>query len=144
MNTTDTDGSAELIAAGAPTVPPDAVTPGTADYASAADFTDDSFWAKLRQFAGVAGRQVVEKALWLYFATQAETCPTWAKTTAYGALAYFILPADAVPDILPGVGYVDDLGALAAAVSIIASQITPEVKQKTAETLDRWFPPKRA
>ena len=119
-------------------------TPDVERYTSAEAFREDTFWEKLRQFARTAGRSVVEKALWLYFATQSPTCPKWAKTTAYGALAYFVLPVDAVPDILPGVGYVDDLGALAAAVSIIASQITPEVKAKAAETLDKWFPAAKA
>ena len=131
--TTDEPTTGDLIASDGP---------DTGRYATASDFSETGFWSKLRDFAGTAGRQVIEKALWLYYATKSPTCPAWAKNTALGALAYFVLPVDAVPDILPGIGFVDDLGALAAAVSIIASQITPDVKRQTEETLAKWFPKK--
>ena len=71
-------------------------------------FNENSFWAKLAAVAKSVGREVIEKALWLYYAAQRPDVPLWAKTTIYSALAYFILPIDLIPDFLPG-GYVDDL-----------------------------------
>ena len=45
------------------------------------------------------------------------------KSIAVGALAYFILPADAVPDVVPFLGFLDDAGVVTAAVSYLKSQI---------------------
>ena len=97
------------------------------------------FWAKLGKRARAAGHELVEKALWLYYAAQRPETPGWAKATVYGALAYFILPADAIPDLAPVVGFVDDLAALSVAVLTIAAYIDERVKKRARETLQGWF-----
>lgn len=86
-------------------------------------YSDEGFWNKVVSFAKAAGREVIEKALWLYYAAQDPATPTWAKGVVYSALGYFILPIDAIPDLAPVVGYTDDLGVLAAAVAAIATYI---------------------
>lgn len=103
------------------------------------EFSDDGFWNKVVKYAKTAGQEVIEKALWLYYAAQNPQTPTWAKTTIYGALGYFILPIDAIPDMLPGVGYTDDLGVIAAAITAVSMYITDEVKQQAAQKLRDWF-----
>lgn len=105
----------------------------------ASGFNENGFWHKLSRFAAKAGKDVVEKALWLYYAAQRPDTPTWAKATIYSALTYFILPSDAVPDIIPLSGYSDDIGILAVAVATIAAYIDDDVKNKAAKTLHRWF-----
>lgn len=102
-------------------------------------FDDDSLWEKTRNFAKVAGREVIEKTLWLYYAAQAPNTPIWAKTVIYSALAYFIMPADAIPDIIPAVGYSDDLGALSAAVISVSMYIDDDVKEKAKKKCMDWF-----
>ena len=102
-------------------------------------YSEESFWDKLARFAKKAGREVVEKALWLHYAAQGPQTPAWAKTAIYGALAYFILPADLIPDFIPGAGFTDDLGALLTAVATVAAYITPEVKQRAAVQVRQWF-----
>jgi uncharacterized membrane protein YkvA (DUF1232 family) len=103
------------------------------------DFDDDSFWNKVKHFALKAGREVIEKALWLYYAAQQPGTPTWAKTVIYGALAYFVLPVDAVPDAIPVAGFTDDLGALAAALGAVSMYVSEEVKQMAANKMKDWF-----
>ena len=103
------------------------------------DFDDGSFWDKLKRFALKAGKEVIEKALWLYYAAQQPGTPAWAKTAIYGALAYFVLPVDAIPDALPGVGFTDDLGMLAAALGTVAVYVTDEVKRQAADRMREWF-----
>ena len=76
-------------------------------------YSESGFREKLTRYARVAGREVVEKALWLYYAMQEEKAPAWAKATIVGALGYFITPLDAIVDLTPVVGYADDLGVLA-------------------------------
>jgi uncharacterized membrane protein YkvA (DUF1232 family) len=102
-------------------------------------FDDSSFWDKVTHFAKKAGREVIEKALWLYYAAQRPETPVWAKSVIYGALAYFVLPVDAIPDMVPVVGFSDDLGALAAAIGSVAMYITDDVKEQARAKLEAWF-----
>ncbi len=103
------------------------------------NYSEASMWTKVKKFAKQAGYEVIEKALWLYYAAQDPETPVWAKSTIYGALAYFIMPFDAIPDILPGVGYTDDLGVLAGAVLTVSAYVTDKVKAQTAVKMKMWF-----
>ncbi len=103
------------------------------------EYTENSFWSKLGRFARVAGSEVVEKALWLYYAARRPDTPGWAKAIIYSTLGYFILPIDAIPDITPVVGYADDLGALAVAVATLAAYINPEEKEQARHKMVDWF-----
>lgn len=105
----------------------------------AAEFDRGRFWSKLARSAVAAGREVVERALWLYYAAERPEVPRWARLTIYGALAYFVLPFDAIPDLIPGVGYVDDLGALGTALLTVASYVDDDVKQRARRRMDQWF-----
>lgn len=103
------------------------------------EFDDGSFWDKVKNFAIKAGKEVIEKALWLYYAAQQPGTPAWAKAVIYGALAYFVLPVDAVPDAIPVAGFTDDLGALAAALGTVAMYVTEDVKRMAAEKMRIFF-----
>lgn len=100
---------------------------------------DSNLWATLQRIAITAGREVIEKALTLYFAAQRPETPLWAKTVIYSTLAYVILPMDAIPDFMPLTGYTDDLGTLAAAIGAVAMAITPEVKAAAHQKVIDWF-----
>ena len=102
-------------------------------------FTERGFWAKLRSFARAAGERVVHKALTLYYAYRSPDTPAWAKGVIAGALGYFVLPLDAVPDLLPAAGYTDDLGVLAAAVATVGAHVTAEHVQRATEQMRQWF-----
>ncbi|MCB1846387.1 MAG: DUF1232 domain-containing protein [Halieaceae bacterium] len=102
-------------------------------------FTDTGFWNKLKKYAKTAGREVVEKALLLYYAAQEEQAPKWAKATIAGALGYFIVPLDAIADITPAVGYADDLGVLVLAIAAVTRYINADVRAKTAARMQSWF-----
>lgn len=103
------------------------------------DYSDGNFWDKVKDFAIKAGKEVIEKALQLYYAAQNPETPAWAKGVIYGALGYFISPIDAIPDITPVVGYADDLGVLVAAASTVAMYINQDVKDKAKSKLKDWF-----
>ena len=107
-------------------------------------YSDRGFRDKLKHYAKLAGREVVEKALLLYYAMQEEDAPAWAKATIAGALGYFIVPLDAIADFTPAVGYADDLGVLALAVAAVATYINANVREKTAAKLHDWFGPDRS
>lgn len=102
-------------------------------------YSDEGLRTKLARHAKAAGREVVEKVLWLYYASRRPDVPRWAKLTIYGALAYFIMPLDAIPDFTPLAGYGDDLGVLTAALLTVAYYVDDEVKAKARHRLVKWF-----
>lgn len=102
-------------------------------------YSEESFWDKVRKYAVVAGREAIEKALTLYYAMQDPEVPAWAKGVCAGALGYFIFPLDAIPDALVPLGYVDDVGVMAAALTAIAVHVSAATKSKAAEKLNEWF-----
>ncbi len=102
-------------------------------------YSEGSFWSKIFDCFKKAGRHVIEKALWLYYASQNPQTPLWAKSVIFAALGYFISPIDAIPDITPVVGYVDDIGVLTAAVATVSMYIDDEVVNKTNNKLREWF-----
>ena len=102
-------------------------------------FSDDSLKAKIARFARVAGRELIEKVLILYHTLRAPSTPKWARAAILGALGYFISPIDTLPDLIPGIGYTDDLTVIAAALVTVASHITPEIKARAREQVARLF-----
>ena len=103
------------------------------------NYSEAGFWQKLNTFARKAGHDLVEKSLQLYFAAESPDTPTCAKGVVFGALAYFVAPIDAIPDLTPGIGFADDLCVLIGAVSAVAAHITPEVKDQADKKIAEWF-----
>lgn len=108
-------------------------------HAYAGQYSETRFWNKMSRVCKRAGYELLEKALWLHFAARRPETPGWAKATAYGALAYFILPIDAIPDWLFGYGLTDDLGAMTLAVATISQYIDADVRRQTTALLDKWL-----
>ncbi|MBV7297444.1 YkvA family protein [Enterovibrio paralichthyis] len=103
------------------------------------EFSEEGFWSKARNFAQKAGYDVLENAIKLYYSATDDDTPKWAKTTIFASLGYFIAPIDAIPDLVPAVGFSDDLGALAAAAAAVAMHVKAEHGEKAAEKLGQWF-----
>jgi len=109
------------------------------NYQFSKQFSESSFWKKVKKYAKTAGYEVIEKALILYYCLKDPDTPTWAKSVIIGTLGYFILPADAIPDLTPFIGFSDDLGALAAALGIVSFHIKKDHKEKAKEKMNEWF-----
>jgi uncharacterized membrane protein YkvA (DUF1232 family) len=102
-------------------------------------YSDDKFWDKLKAHAKKAGSSVVYAVLLLYYTLQRSDVPIKTKATIIGALGYFIMPIDLVPDFLVGMGYVDDLGALGIALLQVVMYIDENIKFKAKGKLQEWF-----
>ena len=102
-------------------------------------YSEDGFWEKVKTVAVKAGVNVIYTALKLFYAAKKETTPAWAKGVILGALGYFILPIDLIPDVMPVVGFTDDLGVLLAAIAAVAIYVTPDVKAQAKEQISKWF-----
>ncbi len=94
-------------------------------------------WKKLRRVSSIVGRKTLFTALTLFYCLKDKDTPTWAKGVIVGALGYLIMPADLIPDIIPGAGYGDDWGAIVAALSTVAAYIKDEHKARAGEQVDR-------
>ncbi len=82
-----------------------------ADKGSSTSGSDDA-WEKVRRFALKAGKHVIREAMVLYYCLRDPDTPGRAKAIIIGALGYFILPFDCIPDLIPGAGFTDDLAVL--------------------------------
>lgn len=103
------------------------------------NYNESSLWNKVKKFAKKAGLKVIYLVLLLYYVLQSETGSMTDKAKIYGALVYFILPVDFIPDAIPVVGFTDDFAALVACVIAVSSNITPEIEQQAKEKLAEWF-----
>ncbi len=103
----------------------------------AADERDlqQKFWRKLRRLA--ARLPFAEDLIAAHYCAFDRQTPLRVKATLVGALAYFVLPADVIPDVLPLIGYADDAALLAAAIRLVASHITPDHREAARRTLER-------
>ena len=70
-----------------------------------------------------------------YYCAIDPTVPLRVRGTLLGALAYFVMPFDVVPDVLVGIGFSDDATVLLAAIAMVASHITDEHRRKASAAL---------
>ncbi|MBD5176383.1 MAG: DUF1232 domain-containing protein [Bacteroidales bacterium] len=101
-------------------------------------YSPEKLFSKIGTATKKAGVKVVYAALLLYYSLLDKEVPIKDKAIVIGALGYFILPADLIPDFLPG-GYADDSTALILAVKTIWSNITVRTKEKARVQLSKWF-----
>ena len=92
---------------------------------------------KLKKVFRKVGKEASKQILILYFSFN--DSPAWAKTVIVGALGYFLLPVDSIPDFLAPFGYTDDILMIAGAIKTIDEHITEEVREKAAVKADAWF-----
>lgn len=102
-------------------------------------YSDDKLWKKIGKFAKKAGSSAVYAVLILYYTLQKPEIPVKVKATIVGALGYFILPIDLIPDVAFGAGFIDDIGVLTAALIQVAVHVDDEVKAKAKDKLQSWF-----
>ncbi len=120
-------------------IPVKALTPSQEGVEENMEYSDKAFWDKMKAFGTQAGKGLVEQAFVMWNALHDPKTPIAAKLTIAGALAYWILPVDMIPDILPAVGFTDDLSTIAAALASIAVSITPEMKAKAKQQTAALF-----
>ncbi|MBI5910538.1 MAG: DUF1232 domain-containing protein [Betaproteobacteria bacterium] len=93
-----------------------------------------SFWRKTRHVA--ARLPFAEDLLAAYYCAFDRATPLQVRATLVGAIAYFVLPLDAIPDVLPALGFTDDAAVLFTAVKLVAGHIRPAHKEAAKNVLD--------
>lgn len=97
------------------------------------------FFGALRANSGRLGGPAVHQLLKLWYAGTSPTAPARVKSVFYGAMAYFLMPLDAVPDVIPLIGWGDDMAVVAAALAYAQMHITDDVKARAARFYQRIF-----
>src|SRR5882762_5975067 len=94
------------------------------------------FWSKLKQVA--ARIPFAEDLLAAYYCAFDRQTPRHVQAALIGALAYFILPFDFIPDMMPVLGFTDDAAILATAIRLVASHIRPDHRDAARAALRRF------
>ena len=102
-------------------------------------YSEPKLAGKLSKVAKKAGQKLVYAALLLYYVLKSPVVTKGDKTKIVGALGYFILPLDILPDFIPLAGYTDDLTAVIWALHTVWKNITPEIKAQAAAKTREWF-----
>jgi uncharacterized membrane protein YkvA (DUF1232 family) len=93
------------------------------------------FWHTVKREA--ANIPFVEDALTAYYCAFDRQTPFYVKAALIGAVIYFIVPDDLIPDSIPVFGYLDDAAVLAGALKIFSSHIKPEHREAARRSLAR-------
>ena len=76
-----------------------------------------------------------EDALAAWFCARDPSTPTRVRVVLMSALAYFVLPIDAIPDLVPLLGFTDDAAVIGAAIATVASALKPEHRDRAKSVL---------
>src|ERR1700694_2013985 len=113
----------------------------TAGFESADKLAEDResvrgrFGSKLKRVA--ARLPFAEHLLAAYYCAFDKRTPRHVQAALLGAIAYFILPFDFIPDMLPVLGFTDDAAVLATALRLVATHTTPEHRDAARAALKR-------
>jgi len=86
------------------------------------EYIEENFWSKVERVGKKLSFTKDIKALFNYFLDK--SIPWYRKSIVVGALVYFIMPIDSIPDLAPLIGYLDDLGVITAVVKFLGSELT--------------------
>ena len=94
-----------------------------------------NFWIKFKRLAGKL--PFAEDLLAAYYCAFDRETPRHVQAALLAAIAYFVLPFDFVPDMLPVLGFTDDAAVLATTIRMVAGHITPEHRKAAHAALTR-------
>lgn len=95
--------------------------------------------SKIKKLAVKIGKPILYPVMLMYFAYHRKDTPKWAKKIILGALVYLVVPVDALPDVIPVVGFSDDLSVILASLGAVAFYIDDEVRIKAKDKINMWL-----
>lgn len=96
---------------------------------------DKGFWPKIQRV--VAKVPFAKDALSVWYCAKDDETPIAAKGMMLAALAYFVMPVDAIPDFIAGLGYTDDAAVFTALMAILGRNLKPKHKAAAKRDIDR-------
>ena len=102
-------------------------------------YSDSQMDEKIASVAKKAGGIIIYPAILLYNVLKSPQTPLQDKMFIMAPLAYFILPADIIPDFIAALGYADDSIAVTKSLQTISSSITPALQEETKLQCEEIF-----
>lgn len=99
----------------------------------------EGFWPKLTR--NVARIPFADELLAAWYCATDTATPFKVKATLFGALAYFIMPFDVIPDVILALGFTDDMAVLMGAIGLVRSHITQAHRDRAKAALDELRTP---
>lgn len=96
---------------------------------------DQGFWPKFRRVATKI--PFAKDLLAVWYSARDEDTPLRAKGLMFAGLAYFVLPTDALPDIIAGLGFTDDAAVLFALMNVVGHNVKRKHRDAARNLLDR-------
>jgi uncharacterized membrane protein YkvA (DUF1232 family) len=128
-----------MTAKAKPITPEDAIDPAKALVPSVQRVNEvrvkTGFWPKIGRVA--ARIPFADQAVSVYYAARDPETPMAAKGIMLGALAYFIMPIDAIPDVLAGIGFTDDAAVITAVIATLGANVRKKHRELAGKALDR-------
>ncbi|MFC5344735.1 YkvA family protein [Brevundimonas staleyi] len=131
--------TAKAKPASGPITPEDAIDPSKALVPSVQRVNEmrvkAGFWPKLGRVASRIpfANQVVS----VYYAARDPETPMAAKGIMLGALAYFVMPIDAIPDVLAGIGFTDDAAVITAVIATLGANVKKRHRELAEKALEK-------
>ena len=94
---------------------------------------------KIKSVGKKIGSQVIYYVVIMALLISDSKIPLKVRLVFMAALGYLILPSDLVADIIPAIGFTDDIAFLTYAINNAREYITPEVKNRAKEKLGNWI-----
>jgi len=98
------------------------------DYRESTEYVEENLWSKVERI----GKKIsFAKDIMALYSYMKDPYVSWhRKAIVVMGLVYFISPIDAIPDIAPFIGYLDDLGVVAAVIKFLGSELIPYYDSK--------------
>lgn len=98
------------------------------DYRERSNYVEENLWSKVQR----VGKKIsFAKDIMALYSYMKDPYVSWhRKAIVVMGLVYFISPIDAIPDIAPLVGYLDDLGVVTALIKFLGSELIPYYDSK--------------
>jgi uncharacterized membrane protein YkvA (DUF1232 family) len=97
------------------------------------------FWPKIRKVAALV--PFASEALAVWYCARDDETPVAAKGMMFAALAYFVLPVDAIPDFIAGIGYTDDAAVFLAMLGLVGRHVKPRHREAARAAVERLRTP---
>lgn len=99
-------------------------------------YSENKFWKKIMRLTRKVGATVLRPVFQLYYMLQSDTVSLKHKAYILGALGYFVLPLDFIPDAFFSlIGFADDIAVMTLVISLVNDSLTPEIKAQAEAKL---------
>ena len=91
------------------------------------------FWITVRKAAGSI--PFMDELVAAYYCALDRQTPLRVRASLLGALGYFVLPLDGVPDFILGLGFTDDAAVIMGVLALMRAHITDEHREAARKAL---------